>query len=100
MLRQPKAGERNSGDRELDPAAASPLAAPAHSIPGLPAIERFDRGRAAVGKVYELSAPGYDGAGELQVNASIWNLGSLLLSDKRFGSRFQRRSARSCGASI
>jgi AraC-like DNA-binding protein len=61
----------------------------------LPATERFDRWRAAVGKVYELSAPGYDGAGELQVNTSIWNLGSLLLSDNRFGSRFQRRSARS-----
>ena len=59
-----------------------------------PAVERFDRWRAAVGHVYDLSAPGHDDAGEVLIDTSVWNLGALIISDNRFGSRFQRRSPR------
>ena len=59
-----------------------------------PLNERFDRWRATVGNTFELSAPGQDGVGALQMDASVWNFGSLILGNNKFGSRMQRRTAR------
>jgi AraC-like DNA-binding protein len=58
----------------------------------LPRAERFERWQAAVGNLYQMSAPGHDGAGSLEVDTSVWNLGALMVSNNEFGSRFQRRT--------
>ncbi|HYP84486.1 helix-turn-helix domain-containing protein [Variovorax sp.] len=60
----------------------------------IPASERFERWRDGLAGTFDVFVPEGERAEDVRYDTSIWQLGTVMLSDNTFGPRLQARTAR------